>query len=103
MITVGQEYVSEGALVEVTWKSHRQMICLMTPLLDAIITRQRTVLTILAALILGGLYAIYSVPREADPDVPIPFILVSAPHPGISPEDAERLLIKPLGGQAAQR
>ena len=68
----------------------------MMQVLDAVITRQRTVLTILAALILGGLYAFYSVPREADPDIPIPFILVSAPHPGISPEDAERLLIKPL-------
>ncbi|MEQ1887882.1 MAG: efflux RND transporter permease subunit [Alphaproteobacteria bacterium] len=68
----------------------------MTSLLDTLISRQRTVLTILIALILAGLYAYFTVPKEADPDIPIPFIQVSAPHPGISPEDAERLLIKPL-------
>jgi len=35
-------------------------------------------------------------PKEADPDIAIPFIGVRVVHEGISPEDAERLLVKPL-------
>lgn len=68
----------------------------MNGVIDSIASRQRTVLSILAALIVAGLYAYFNVPKEADPDVPIPLIYVSAPHPGISPEDSERLLVKPM-------
>ncbi|MGB1896915.1 MAG: efflux RND transporter permease subunit, partial [Parvibaculales bacterium] len=35
-------------------------------------------------------------PREADPDIPIPIIYVGVVLPGISPADAERLLVKPM-------
>lgn len=68
----------------------------MSAILDSFISRQRTVLTVLVAIMLAGLYAYFSVPKEADPDVPIPFVFVAVPHPGISPEDAERLLVKPM-------
>lgn len=53
--------------------------------------RSRAVLTILAALLLGGLSSYISLPREADPDIPIPIIYVGVVLPGISPADAERL------------
>jgi len=68
----------------------------VTGMLDNLIARQRMILTILVAMLLAGLYSYLTVPKEADPDVPIPFVFVSAPHPGISPEDAERLLVKPM-------
>lgn len=68
----------------------------MKGVLDHLIERQRLILTALAAMLLAGLYSYFTVPKEADPDVPIPFVFVSAPHPGISPEDAERLLVKPM-------
>ncbi len=68
----------------------------MKGVLDNLIERQRLILTALAAILVGGLYSYFTVPKEADPDVPIPFVFVSAPHPGISPEDAERLLVKPM-------
>ncbi|MGB2152108.1 MAG: efflux RND transporter permease subunit, partial [Parvibaculales bacterium] len=58
--------------------------------------RSRAVLTILVALLLGGLSSYISVPREADPDIPIPIIYVGVVLPGISPADAERLLVKPM-------
>jgi multidrug efflux pump len=35
-------------------------------------------------------------PREAQPDIDLPYISVVVPYPGVSPEDAERLLVKPL-------
>jgi multidrug efflux pump len=35
-------------------------------------------------------------PKEAEPDVAIPIIYVNLTHEGISPEDAERLLVRPM-------
>lgn len=46
-------------------------------------------------LIMGSL-AYISIPKEAEPDIPIPTIYVSVSYEGISPEDAERLLLKPM-------
>lgn len=60
------------------------------------IKRSRAVLTIMMALVLGGLAAYTTIPREADPDIPIPYIYVGVVLPGISPADAERLIVKPL-------
>ena len=36
------------------------------------------------------------VPKEAEPDIKIPMIYVHMTHEGISPEDAERLLVRPM-------
>ena len=60
------------------------------------ISRSRAVLTILVALLLGGVSSYASLPREADPDIPIPVIYVGLYLPGISPSDSERLLVKPM-------
>ena len=60
------------------------------------ISRSRAVLTILAALLIGGIASYVTLPREADPDIPIPIIYVGVVLPGISPSDAERLLVKPM-------
>ncbi len=38
----------------------------------------------------------FTIPKQSDPDIPIPFVYVSVIYPGISPEDAERLITKPL-------
>ena len=45
---------------------------------------------------IGGLGAYFAIPKEANPDVSIPIIYVSVSLEGISPEDAERLLVRPL-------
>ena len=62
----------------------------------AALTRTRTVLMVFVLLILSGTATYISIPKESNPDVPIPFIYVSIIHDGISPEDAERMLIKPM-------
>jgi len=67
----------------------------MTGLVDAAFTRIRVVMTALVVMIIFGLAAFQSLPREGDPDVTIPIVGVTLPLPGISPEDGERLLIKP--------
>ena len=65
----------------------------MNRLIDASFSRSRTVLLILVLVLIGGIQAYQLIPKESDPDVPIPIIYVSMNHEGISPEDAERLLI----------
>lgn len=51
---------------------------------------------ILVLLILAGVTSYVSVPKEAEPDIDIPQIYVNIIHEGISPEDAERLLLRPM-------
>lgn len=68
----------------------------MNGFLASIIGRTRTVLLILVLLLLSGTFTYISIPKESDPDVTIPFIYVSIAHDGISPEDAERMLVKPM-------
>ncbi|MFZ9127615.1 MAG: efflux RND transporter permease subunit [Pseudomonadales bacterium] len=64
--------------------------------LDAVVSRERTVLTLLVGIMLAGISSYLSIPIESDPDVSVPVIVVIVPHEGISPEDSERLLIRPL-------
>ena len=65
-------------------------------MLQGILSRPRTVLTMMAVLIAAGTVAYLTVPKEANPDIDIPLFYVSVTQAGISPEDAERLLVKPL-------
>ncbi len=68
----------------------------MNALIDAVLNRTRPVLLILGLLLVSGSAAYVSIPKESDPDVAIPIIYVSIHHEGISPEDAERLLVRPM-------
>src|SRR3989344_3520379 len=68
----------------------------MHGLIAAALDRSRTSLLVLLFLMLGGLTAYFAIPKEANPDVSIPIIYVSVTLEGISPEDAERLLVRPL-------
>jgi len=68
----------------------------MNALIEAFINRPRPVLLILTLLIIAGITSYYSVPKEAEPDIDIPQMYVNIIHEGISPEDAERLLIRPM-------
>ncbi|MEM9706479.1 MAG: efflux RND transporter permease subunit [Pseudomonadota bacterium] len=67
----------------------------MNGLIDAAFARTRVILTALVVLFFTGLGAFNAIPREAEPDIAAPFVVASIPLPGISPEDAERLLIRP--------
>ena len=65
-------------------------------LIDAAVDRSRTVIGILLLLLVAGTVAYITIPKESDPDVNIPIIYVSLSHEGISPQDAERLLVRPM-------
>lgn len=68
----------------------------MRTLIEAALDRTRTTLLLLFALLAAGVAAWQAVPKEANPDVPIPMIYVSMTLEGVSPEDGERLLIRPM-------
>ncbi len=68
----------------------------MHALINAAFDRDRTVIMLLIFLLASGIVAYQSIPKESEPDVPIPIIYVSMSHDGISPDDAERLLVKPM-------
>jgi multidrug efflux pump len=68
----------------------------MRSLIAAALDRSRTSLLLLLFLIVGGLAAYVAIPKESNPDVSIPIIYVVVTLEGISPEDAERLLVRPL-------
>ncbi|WP_211238852.1 efflux RND transporter permease subunit, partial [Guyparkeria sp. SB14A] len=40
--------------------------------------------------------AYVQIAKEAAPDVDVPIFFVTVAYPGISPEDSERLLVRPL-------
>ena len=56
----------------------------------------RMTIGIMLVAVIGGLLAVDSLPKDAEPDVPIPFINIQVVLPGVSPEDSERLLVRPL-------
>ena len=52
--------------------------------------RNRTTVAVLGLLvIILGAYSYVSLPREAFPDIPIPYILINTTYEGVSPEDVE--------------
>lgn len=65
-------------------------------LIDAALSRSRTVIAVLVLLLIAGFVAYSGIPKEARPDVNVPIIYVSMTHEGISPEDSERLLVRPM-------
>jgi multidrug efflux pump len=48
----------------------------------------------------GG-FAYVGLPKEGEPDIEIPALFVSVPFPGISAEDSEKLLVKPMETELA--
>ncbi|MGD8322973.1 MAG: efflux RND transporter permease subunit [Gammaproteobacteria bacterium] len=68
----------------------------MNALIDALVSRPRPIIMVLAMLLVAGAVTYVTIPKEAEPDIPIPQIYVNIAHEGISPEDAERLLIRPM-------
>ena len=68
----------------------------MKGIIDSAFSHTRTVLLTLALILIVGAITYVEIPKESDPDVNIPIIYVVMTHDGISPEDAERLLARPM-------
>ena len=66
------------------------------PWIDWCFRHVRTVLLILALIMVSGAITYHNVPKESTPDIKSPLIYVSAMYDGISPYDAERLILRPL-------
>ena len=68
----------------------------MNALIQAALDRNRTVLLLLLLILTAGGLSYVSIPKESTPDIDIPIFFVSVTYSGISPEDSERLLVRPL-------
>ncbi len=68
----------------------------MLSLIDGALSRTRSVLLIFLLLLISGAVTYANIAKESNPDVTIPVIYVSLFHDGISPEDAERMLVRPM-------
>ncbi len=64
--------------------------------IDSAIARSRTVMMSLGVILIAGVITYIGAPKEAEPDIEIPNIYISVTHDGISPEDSERLLVRPI-------
>jgi multidrug efflux pump len=65
-------------------------------LVELAIRNARLTISVMLFLMLSGTLAYISIPKEAEPDIQIPIIYVSMGYDGISPEDSERLLLRPM-------
>ena len=68
----------------------------MIDALEAILRRPKTVFVLMLALIVAGTYTYMTIPKEDSPDIDVPVFYVSIAQQGISPEDADRLLVRPM-------
>lgn len=68
----------------------------MFALIDAALSRTRTMMVLLVFILIAGVGTYITIPKESSPDITIPIIYVSVGHQGISPTDAERLLVRPI-------
>lgn len=66
---------------------------------DYAISHSRLTLALLLFLLVAGLMAYFTIPKEAEPDVKVPIVYVQLSQRGISPEDSERLLLRPMETQ----
>jgi len=60
------------------------------------IQRPTSIYIMMMLIFFVGLSAYLTIPREAAPEVQIPFLIVTIPYPGSAPEDVESLIIDKL-------
>ncbi len=71
----------------------------MSKLIDYAIDHARLTIALLLFLLVAGFVSYQTIPKEAEPDIKVPIIYVQLTQRGISPEDAERLLLRPVETQ----
>jgi len=65
-------------------------------LTNAAISRRSTVFFLMLVIFLVGLFSYVTLPRESNPDITIPMILVQTTYEGAASEDVENLITIPL-------
>lgn len=68
----------------------------MIDMLEGVLRRPKTVFVLMIALLISGIFSYINIPKEDSPDIDVPVFYVSIAQQGISPEDAERLLVRPM-------
>ncbi|WP_417668054.1 efflux RND transporter permease subunit [Roseibium sp.] len=68
----------------------------MISMLEDVLRRPKTVFVLMLALIVAGVATYIGIPKEDSPDIDVPVFYISISQQGISPEDAERLLVRPM-------
>jgi multidrug efflux pump len=68
----------------------------MIGLIDWAAARARMVVAFVVLSLVVGTAAYVGLPKEGEPDIDIPGLFVSVPFPGISAEDSEKLLVRPM-------
>ena len=68
----------------------------MNNFIRSAIAKSRTSLSILVLLGLTGIYSLNALPKATEPNVTFPGAMVSVFYEGVSAQDSERLLVKPL-------
>jgi multidrug efflux pump len=71
----------------------------MMGFLEVAVRNARLTITTLLFFLVAGTLAYINIPKEAEPDIQFPVIYVGITLQGISPEDAERLLVRPVETQ----
>ncbi|MBB5516499.1 multidrug efflux pump [Rubricella aquisinus] len=71
----------------------------MTGMIDWATTRARMIFAFVLLSLTAGALAYTNLPKEGEPDIDVPVLVVRAPLPGVAAEDAEKLLVRPLEQQ----
>ncbi|MDP5084533.1 MAG: efflux RND transporter permease subunit [Yoonia sp.] len=73
----------------------------MNALIDAAFNRSKVVQLLLVFLLAVGAFSYSAIPKESNPEIPIPVVYVSTSVDGISPQDSEDVLIGPMEAEFA--
>ncbi|WP_299657118.1 efflux RND transporter permease subunit [uncultured Tateyamaria sp.] len=73
----------------------------MTGIVDWAASRARMVVAFILLSILAGALAYIVLPKEGEPDIEIPTLVISVPFPGISAADSETLMVQPMETELA--
>jgi CzcA family heavy metal efflux pump len=63
---------------------------------DAAVSRRSTVFALMIIIFIAGLFSYITLPRESNPDITIPVIMVQTSYEGAASEDVENLITLPL-------
>jgi multidrug efflux pump len=69
---------------------------MLNNLIDLAINKWRSTFFIIFLLFVFGINGYVKIPKESSPEVVFPVVSVSVSYRGVSPEDGERMIIKPL-------
>ena len=56
---------------------------------NAAIRNRATVIVLIVLIVVMGLVSYLTLPREAAPDVPIPYVLITTPYEGVAPRTSK--------------